>query len=335
MTAFRGPGFGALVISLDFELHWGVRDHKAPDGPYRANLLGAREAVIRTLELFAEFGVAATWATVGFLFARSREELERFSPAIRPAYNDPALSPYGEPLGNGEADDPLHFAPTLIDAIRRADRQELATHTFSHYYCLEPGQTREAFEADIRSALAIAEQHGVRPRTIVFPRNQHNPAYADVLLEAGITCYRGNPPGLIYRPTDAEGNIRWMRAARLADSYLDLSGSAAVPWDRVLEPGGMCNVPASRFLRPYTPRLRSLEPLRLRRMVRALRQAARAREIFHLWWHPHNFGTHMEENLGTLRKFLESFDENRRGYGMRSLTMDEVAVQARACGVPA
>jgi peptidoglycan/xylan/chitin deacetylase (PgdA/CDA1 family) len=323
-----------LVISLDFELHWGVRDQRSAHGPYRANLLGAREAVLRTLDLFAEFGVAATWAAVGFLFARSRDELERFAPTVRPAYQDPALNPYDEALGTGEADDPLHFAPSLIDAIRRADRQELATHTFSHYYCLEPGQTREAFEADIRSAVAIAEQYGVRPRTIIFPRNQHNPAYTEVLREAGITCYRGNPPGRIYRPTDTAGDIRWIRAARLADAYLDLSGAATVRWDRVVEPGGMCNVPASRFLRPYSPRLRSLEPMRLRRLVGALRQAARAQEIFHLWWHPHNFGIYMEENLSTLRKFLVSFDEHRRSHGMRSLTMDEVAVQARAGGVP-
>ena len=31
---------GALVVSLDFELHWGVRDHVSPSDPYVANLLG-------------------------------------------------------------------------------------------------------------------------------------------------------------------------------------------------------------------------------------------------------------------------------------------------------
>ena len=64
------PPFGALVISLDFELHWGVRDKRPVDGPYRENLLGAREAIPQMLDLFEEFGVAATWATVGFLFRK-------------------------------------------------------------------------------------------------------------------------------------------------------------------------------------------------------------------------------------------------------------------------
>jgi hypothetical protein len=64
---------GALVISLDFELLWGVRDlYPADGGTYRANLLGARTAIPKLLQLFEEFEIAATWATVGMLFANSR-----------------------------------------------------------------------------------------------------------------------------------------------------------------------------------------------------------------------------------------------------------------------
>ncbi len=93
------PGYGALVISLDFELHWGVRDKCAPDGSYRENLLGARKAVPAMLDLFEEFDVAATWATVGFLFAANRREREAFSPNTRPQYVDSKLDAYAEPTG--------------------------------------------------------------------------------------------------------------------------------------------------------------------------------------------------------------------------------------------
>ena len=68
---------GALVISLDFELVWGVRGEFGADGgDYRPNLLGARNAIPRLLDLFAEFEISATWATVGMLMAHTREELE-------------------------------------------------------------------------------------------------------------------------------------------------------------------------------------------------------------------------------------------------------------------
>lgn len=135
------PGFGARVMSLDFELHRGVRDHEQIDGPYRQNLLGVWNAVPRMLDTFEAFDVAATWATVGLLFARSREEQQAFGPNVRPTYDDALLDPYGEPVGNDERDDPLPFAPSLVAAILARRGQEIGTHNFSHFYCLEPGQT--------------------------------------------------------------------------------------------------------------------------------------------------------------------------------------------------
>ena len=179
-TASRGQTRpGAIVVSLDFELHWGVRDRRSATGPYAENLRGARQAVPRILELFQEFGVAATWATVGLLFARSREEARAYWPRERPGYADARLDPYREVVGEGEADDPFHYAPSLISLIQTGPRQEIATHTFSHYYCLEPGQGREAFSADIASAVAIARDRGIDITSIVFPRNQVNPDYAE------------------------------------------------------------------------------------------------------------------------------------------------------------
>lgn len=321
---------GALVVSLDVELHWGVRDHTPPHGPYRGNLLGERRAVPALLALFREFGVSATWATVGFLFARSREELERCSPAVRPAYANPALDPYGELLGDGEDDDPLHFGPSLVEQIAGTQGQEVATHTFSHYYCLEPGQEREAFAADLAAAVRIAAARGVALRSIVFPRNQHNPAYDDLLRGAGITCFRGAQAGWMYRPgAEALGTPR-VRAGRLADTYLPLAGRETQPWDAVARPDGLCNVAASRFLRPYSPRLRGLDGVRLRRVTGGMRRAAERGEIYHLWWHPHNFGTHLDENLAFLRRVLDGFAALRDGHGMQSLTMAQTAALSRA-----
>ena len=90
MTPFPS---GSLVISLDFELNWGVRDSR-PGGDYRANLLGVRQAVPALLDLFARYGIHATWATVGLLFCRSREEMLEAAPSIRPQYDNARLSPY-------------------------------------------------------------------------------------------------------------------------------------------------------------------------------------------------------------------------------------------------
>jgi len=319
------PPFGALVISLDFELHWGVRDKRPVDGSYRENLLGAREAIPRLLELFEEFGIAATWATVGFLFAKDRQERDEFSPTIRPQYKNSKLDPYAESIGENEDDDPMHYASSLIARIAKTPKQEIATHTFSHYYCQEPGETREAFAADIASATAIGRRYGFDIRSIVFPRNQFRPGYETVLKDAGITCYRGNEPNWMYRPRPREQETLAVRAPRLLDGYISLSGPKYVRWEETAQSGGMHDVRASMFLRPYSTKRKSLEPVRLRRIAGGIRAAAKNRGIFHLWWHPHNFGKNIPENLEFLRSVLKIFAEQRQVHGMQSLSMIEAA----------
>jgi hypothetical protein len=89
----------------------------------------------------------------------------------------------------------------------------------------------------------------------------------------------------------------------------------------------LANIPASRFLRPYSKTLAPLDGLRLRRIRRDLRSAAEKGRIYHLWWHPHNFGVNLDENLAFLESALQSFDELRSRRGMESLNMAECAAR--------
>jgi len=323
-------GTATLVISLDFELHWGVHDKRSVEA-YRGNLLGVRAAVPAMLALFREFAVHATWATVGFLFFESKRELLDGLPSRRPAYARGELSPYGllSSVGENEREDPFHFAPSLIRRIAETPHQELGTHTFSHYHCLEAGQSPADFRADLEAATTVMQRKlGRSPRSIVFPRNQTTAACIAECGAMGLTAYRGNLPAWIYRerPDGDESFLR--RGIRLADAYLALSGRNA---SRVgpATGTGPTDVPASRYLRPYTAALRQLEPLRLRRITADLGHAATSGRTYHLWWHPHDFGVHLDENLRVLRQILTCFDELRDRYGMESRTMEEAATFAR------
>jgi len=324
---------GALVISLDFEIHWGVRELTPPAGGYSPNLLGVREAIPRMLDLFREFDIAATWATVGFLFARSRDEIRRFEPALKPCYADPMLSAYAEPLGENECGDPYHYAPSLIARIRETPRQEIATHTFAHYYCLEPGQTVETFRADLRAALALARSQGIEIASIVFPGNQHNTAYDHVLVEEGITCYRGTQQLWMYSTSRLVGQTLGRRAARLLDSFVNFGWDHTIGWRDVWR-GPLANVQASFFLRPTRPALwrRPLRVLQFRRIAPTIVRAAETGRIVHLWWHPHNFGRYVDANIDQLRRLLDVYADCRRRYGFESLSMIEVAARARTLG---
>ena len=321
---------GALVISLDFELHWGVRDHKHMDGAYRANLEGERTVTPRLLDLFEAYDVAATWATVGFMFANTAAELEQFRPALLPTYRDPRLNPYREKVGANEACDPLHYAPSLIRMIASCPRQEVASHTHSHFYCLEPGQDAEQFRSDLRSAAAIARQQGIELRSIVFPRNQVNSAYLPLLREVGVTCYRGTEENWLNRASSRGQESLLIRGSRLLDQYVAVSRGKLIAWEDVQDEYGLSNVRASMFLRPYAPHLAGLDSVRLHRIATLIRHAAVSGKIFHLWWHPHNFGTYMTENLAFLGSILKVFRECRDRYGMQSLTMFEAAVNVQS-----
>jgi hypothetical protein len=112
----------------------------------------------------------------------------------------------------------------------------------------------------------------------------------------------------------------------LLDNYVPLSGDRSTTLAD-LGDAAPFNVAASSFLRPHAKRLALLEGRRLQRIVSELTNAAESGRVYHLWWHPHNFGRNLAENISFLTKLLAQFSELRSRYGIESVTMDELAVE--------
>jgi hypothetical protein len=314
---------GVFTVSLDFELFWGMRDKLSLE-EYGENLLGVQQAIPKMLDLFSKAGIHATWATVGFLFCRNTDDLRQQLPATLPNYSDPNLSPYRYLDAAGKLDPLYHFAPELIDRISQVPGQEVGTHTFCHYYCLEAGQSKDAFRDDLACAARVAARQGVTLRSLVFPRNQWNPEYLSLLNTVGIRCFRGNESSWVYKASDAQGQRPLRRAVRLLDSYFNLTGHHTYPLKACIA-NTPFNFPSSRFLRPYSRRLASLDGLRLRRIKRAMDDAAQHQRIYHLWWHPHNFGSNIDHNIAFMSRIAEHYVTLRQRHGMQSLNMGELA----------
>ena len=314
-----GRTAGTFVISLDFELMWGVRDH-ATRASYGPNVLGGREAIPAILDVFERRGIRATWATVGALLCESKDELEaRADSAVRRGATIARL----EDIGPDERRDPYHFGASLARQIASCPGQEIGTHTFSHRCALEPGETVAGFSADVASALAQLGEWGIRCKSIVFPRNQYGPEHLEACRLLGLSHFRGNEAQWFYAPAPGKEQTKVRRLCRLLDSYIDLSGPNLSRPDED-KAGPLINVASSRFLRPFIKGLARFDGPRIRRIEKAMLTAAMTGRAFHLWWHPENFGRALSENMAVLERVLDCFQGLQVAYGMQSRAMSEV-----------
>lgn len=313
-----------FAVSLDFELMWGVRDKRTIES-YGKNVTGVHKVIPSLIEAFEKYEIAATFATVGFIFAKNKEDLLAHVPDEKPHYSLGKYSPYQNnyfaAIGSSEADDPYHYGHSLVRMIQQSPKQEIASHTFSHYYCLE-NASLSSFEADMLSAKKIASALGVDLKSIVFPRNQYSQQHIDVCKKLGFIAYRGNQKSSIYDPRRNEDQNKRIRATRLVDAYLNVSGRHSfIPELN----NDIVNIPASLFLRPYSGKLRFADSLRLQRIKSSMTYAAKNDEGYHLWWHPHNFGLNLKENLAFLEEILKHYQQLHHQYGMQSKTMRSIA----------
>lgn len=324
MQDFSKPN-GKFVISLDFELMWGVRDLPIK-ASYAPNINGVWEVIPKTLALFKAYNIKSTIAVVGFLFFKDKKSLEEAVPAHTPSYTDKNLSPYQaylKGLGSEEAQNRYHFCPELIAEVKAKNAHEIASHTFCHYYCLEEGQTEVEFASDLKAFNEVASKNGIDIQSIIFPRNQYNPEYAATIQKAGIRAYRGNETSWLFSPKTGSERGLVRKIGRFLDRYINLSGHNTYSFAQIANTSPY-NIPSSRFLSPYQPKLSVLESLRLQRILSGMTHAAKNKEVFHLWWHPHNFGTHQKENFAFLEKIVAHFTYLNATYGFESATMADL-----------
>lgn len=319
-----------MVLSLDFELYWGMTD-KVSLEEYGPRVRGVWDAIPRILEIFNEYNIHATWGTIGMLMNNGRSELLRGLPEenLRPVYADQKISSYEylkhAALGENENDDPYHFGPSLVRLIKQTPNQEIASHTFSHYYCIDGSKNDDTiFDADCKAFKRVAAQFDVMPTSIIFPRNQAHHSALTVCKKHGIIAYRGNEDHVFYRARRSSAQSLILRGFRLIDHYINLSGHHSYTHASMHE-DILTNVRASRFLRPYNKTLRMFEPLHMQRIKMSMIHTAKRGEIFHLWWHPHNFGINTEENMKNLKLLLEHYKVLKERYGMESRTIAETA----------
>lgn len=313
---------GKFVISIDFELIWGMLDQPNRE-KYKENIVGGRNAVPLILKLFEKYDIHATWAVVGLMAAENRQELDTYLPSLKPNYKNKLLSAYSyfENMGYSEGDDPCCYGYSLIEKVRGTKHQEIATHTFSHYYCDELGADVSSFEADLLCARRIIkDKFNVDIKSIVFPRNHVRQEFVDVAHRIGINCVRSNPNS--YKLSHNKVVVWIYKLIRAMDTYFPICGGEC--YNERMDSNGMIYTCASRFFRPYSEKMALFEKIKIARIKYQMKYAAKNGKTFHLWWHPHNFGKHTDKMISQLENILEYYLFLKEKYGMKSLNMSEL-----------
>jgi hypothetical protein len=315
-------GRGACVVSIDTELAWG-EVHRRDGSGGRHHFAAERDVIDRLLDLLAGYDIAATWAVVGHLFLDACGDDGRgpHPELVTPDYawlDDDWLAV--DPATTLD-DDPYWYGRDIVDAILACPvRQEVASHSFSHVIVDDPACTPEVFDSELAAAAAVAVERQISLRSFVYPRNKV--AQVARLADHGFRCYRGGRPAPPFA-----GRPAWQRRALgLADKLRPLAGSAVHPAPGA---GGVWNVPQTYL---FAPAAASRLPVGqwARRPVARLRQAARHRSLFHLWFHPYNVTAAPERAFAALDRICAAAARLRDAGDLDILTMGDLAARLDA-----
>ena len=314
---------GYFLVSLDYELQWGSFDKVVLDENKKRELDNTLELITKILKQFGDNNIAATWAVVGMMFCKNKDEWEHNIPTTIPLYKNTELSPYQyfQTIENIKEYEKYFFALDSINAIINTVKQELATHTYSHYYCLEQGQTSKNFKADLAKAKQLMEQQNCKIDSLILPRNQFNAAYNSVCNELDIATIRTNPTSWYWKA----GNDNILRRIfRLLDTFNLFSYSKCIHLgffnQQNLRPYFL---PASRFFRSWKPNSKIVNHIKLLRIKLEMTYAAKHKKYYHIWWHPENFGNHPNECLQELKSIVQHYLMLQNKYDFKSVSMSE------------
>ena len=305
---------GVAVVSIDTEMAWGGAHRRGADAPAGEHS-DERDVIERILGVFAEHEIAATWAIVGHLFLDHCERVdgEAHPEIVRPTYPWLTGDWFDVDPCSSRAYAPAYYAPDVIDAIRRCPvPQEIGCHSFSH--APVAGASAAAFGSDLDACRAVAAERGVELRSFVYPRNAID--HVALLGERGFRCYRG------ATVSGTAGPVGGLNG--LVDRVRPVAQSAVRP---VREAGGLWNIPQTYLLAPANRCRRLPIALWTRRPIARLRQAARVRSLFHLWFHPYNVTADPDRALRALDVICREAARLRAAGRLEVMTMGDLAAR--------
>ncbi len=267
---------GTLCISLDTELIWG-RVHLHNIDSFKSRARKDWKTIPEILTLLKKYSAPATWAVTGHMMLKSCDGCHL--DLVRPRYKNQEFDWFKYDPGTDEKQNPDWYGKSLFLKIKSTPKQEIASHTYSHFFWGQEGCTHESAESDMNAWIRVAKSYGITATSFVFPKN--SVGHLSLLKKNGFTTYRG--PDINWFSTAP--NI-FKHILQILDFLLPVSPSSV----KVSKNAGLINIPGSyyfpsaRGIRKYIPK-----GLRAYKAKRGIDSAIKKGEIFHLWSHPIDF----------------------------------------------
>lgn len=64
--------------------------------------------------------------------------------------------------------------------------------------------------------------------------------------------------------------------------------------------------------------------MRLKRIKDSMTYAGKNKLAYHLWWHPHNFGTNISNSFSFLERILIHYQKLNKAYNFESVNMQQL-----------
>lgn len=205
-----GNARGGMIVSLDFEMAWAFRYSKRTVDPLDMARL-ERENIPVLLSFFDEFGIPATWATVGHLFLESCRKGDHDWMRRMPHFDDHWKYTSGDWFDHDPSTDyrkdKAWYAPDLIEQILNSSvSHEFGCHTFSHIDCSDKNCPAGVLDDEIKACKIAARKWGIDLKSFVFPGG--TAGNYSVLKEHGFKIYRKKMKhGLAYPLRDDHGML--------------------------------------------------------------------------------------------------------------------------------
>lgn len=312
---------GRFVISLDFEGYWGMSDivefNESKINSYFYNY----ENTINTLHSYLEKNIKSTWAIVGFLLAESAQEILDNGYVITPNYKNSRLDNYKiiKKISQRKqqfASDRL-FKQAFCQKLSGTNNIEIASHTFSHFYCNEPNVSIEDFQKEVDFFRDLLKtKYGKDVKALILPRNQINTQFLRLANLHEITVVRSNP-----RHYELFSSNILNRLNRLYNSLLPNYNI----FDFTNKTLSHLKIsPGTRFLR-YNVRNEKLLSIFTNAVIKEMTYAARNGLHYHLWWHPHNFCHNLDFKMVLLDQIISHYKDLNKRFGFKAVWMSELA----------